>query len=101
MFTGNFREASAQSQEIQDISADTFEEFLYFLYAGDLRNEDFPVQELLAVADRYQVTDLLRLCESKMLRNINTDNAESIYRIVNSIQCNPALKQVSFDILRS
>lgn len=101
MFTGSFREATASKQEILDISADTFEEFLYFIYAGDIRNKDFSVQELFSVADRYQVADLIKVCEMKLLTSVNDDNAEAIYRLANRIECNTELKKVSFDILQS
>lgn len=102
MFTGNFREATAKEQEVKDVSADAFEEFLYFIYAGDLRNKDFPVEELIAIADRYQVTDLMRFCELKLLKSINDDNAEDTYRLANQIQSsNSELKRVAFDVLQS
>lgn len=95
MFTGGFCEATAKKQEIVDISADTFEELLYFIYAGDLRNPNLPVEELMIVADRYQVSDLIKLCEIKLLKSINDENAEAIYRMANQIQCNTELKKVS------
>ena len=101
MFTGSFRESTARKQEILDISADIFEEFLYFIYAGELRNPDFSVEELIFVADRYGVSDLLNLCEMKLLRSINDDNAETIFRMANQIQCNPELKKVAFEVLQS
>lgn len=101
MFTGSFREATASKQEILDISADTFEEFLYFIYAGAIRNKDFSVEELISVADRYQVTDLIKVCEMKLLTSVNDDNAEAIYRLANRIECNTELKKVAFDILQS
>lgn len=101
MFTGSFKESRSKKQEIKDISADTFEEFLYYIYAGDLRNPDYSVVELITVADRYEVSDLMKLCEMKLLKSINDDNAEDIYRIANQIQCNTELKTVAFAILQS
>lgn len=101
MFTGNFREATELRQEIQDVSADAFEELLNFIYSGHLRNQDFPVEELIIVADRYEVSDLLHACESKLLGNINDDNAEQIFRIANQIECNTELKKISFKLLQS
>lgn len=99
MFNGNFREATSASQEIEDISADTFEEFLYFLYAGDFRNKDFPVDELIRVADRYEVMDLVEACERKLMKEINSQNAEAIYEISNQIRCDPRLNKLAFDVL--
>lgn len=101
MFTGSFREATEKRQEIKDVSANAFEELLNFIYSGELRNEDFPVEELIAVADRFEVKDLMKMCESKLLKNINEDNAEATFRLASSIQCNAELKKVSFDILQS
>lgn len=101
MFNGNFREASSSQQEIQDISADTFEEFLYFVYAGELRNQDIAVHELIIVADRYEVKDLLKVCEKKLLLSINSDNAEDIFRLASRIECDNNVKQAAFDIIQS
>lgn len=102
MFTGNFREATAKEQEVKNVSADTFEEFLCFIYAGDLRNKDFPVDELIAVADRYQVLDLIRFCELKLLKSINDNNAENIFRLANKVHStSDELKKVAFDVLQS
>lgn len=101
MFNGDFRESKAEHQEIKDVPLGIFEEFMSFLYSGSLRNEDVPVDELIIVADRYQVPDLLQVCEAKLMRNINSDNAESIFRIASSIQCNSELKKVSFHVLQS
>lgn len=58
-------------------------------------------EELIVVADRYEVTDLLKMCEAKLLQSINDDNAESIFRLTCSIDCSPPLKKISFDVLRS
>ena len=74
MFTGNFRESTEKQQEIKDISADTFEEFLHFLYSGNLRNPNVNAEDLIIVADRYQVKDLVKVCETKLLKNINNGN---------------------------
>lgn len=101
MFTGNFSEATSKRQEVKDIDADTFEEFLYFIYTGDLRNEDFPVEDLIAVADRYEVADLMNVCETKLLSSINENNAEFVFRLTNRVQCNPELKKISFEVLQA
>lgn len=101
MFNGNFRESSADREEIKDISIETFDEFLHFIYTGSLRNEDYPVVELMIVADRYEVQDLLKVCELKLLNSIDSDNAESIFRLASTIQCNTELKKVAFDVIQS
>lgn len=102
MFTGSFREATSTEQEVKDVSADVFEEFLYFIYTGDIRNKDFPVEELISVADRYQVSDLMRFCELKLLKSIGDENAEKTFRLANKIHSsNSELKKVAFEVLQS
>ena len=101
MFSGNFRESTEKQEEIKDISADTFEEFLHFLYSGNLRNPNVDAEDLIIVADRYQVKDLMKVCETKLLKNINNGNAEAIYRLASKIQCNAELKKVSFELLQT
>lgn len=102
MFTGSFGEATGSQQEINDISADAFEELLHFIYTGELRNDEFPAEELIMIADRYEVADLVKLCEMKLLHHgINNNNAELIYHIANIIQCNTEIKKVAFDVLQS
>lgn len=100
MFNGNFRVALVGQQKIEDISAEVFEDFLHFLYSGELRS-DAHVYELILVADRYEVMDLVKVCEKKLLKNINSENAEKIFRIANQIEYDSVLKEVSFKILQS
>ena len=101
MFLGSFREATATELEVKHVSADTFEEFLYFIYAGNLRNKDFPIEELITVADRYEVLDLMKFCELKLIKNVNDDNAERIFRLAQNIHLpNSELKKISFEMLQ-
>lgn len=102
MFLGSFREATATELEVKDVSADTFEEFLYFIYAGTLRNKEFPIEELITVADRYEVLDLIKFCELKLIKNVNDDNAEKIFSLAQKIHLpNSELKKIAFEMLQT
>jgi hypothetical protein len=101
MFTGDFAESTAMQQEVKDVSAEAFEGLLHFIYTGNLPNDDVPIDEMITIADRYGVSDLVKLCETKLLLRIDSDNAEQIFRLTSSIQCNEEIKKTAFDILQS
>lgn len=101
MFTGSFREANGTVQEIKDITAAVFEELINFCYAGRLANTDFPAHELILVADRYQIPDLVKLCELKLLNEVTSETAEEIYFLVSQIPCHTQLKKTAFNTLQS
>jgi hypothetical protein len=102
MFTGDFRETTANEQEVEDVSADTFEELLHFIYSGKLRNKDFPVEDLLPIADRYEVEDLMKFCDQKLLKSINDENSEKIFQLSQKIQVpGSELTKIAFEILQS
>jgi hypothetical protein len=102
MFTGDFRETTAKEQEVEDVSASTFEELLHFIYTGDLRDKDFPVEDLLPIADRYEVIDLMKFCDQKLLKSINDENAERIFQLSQKIHVpGSELTKIAFEILQS
>lgn len=101
MFSGSFREATTKRQVIKNVSADAFEELLSFIYTGELRNEDFPIDDLISIADYYEVKDLVKVCEAKLLKDVNEDNAEIAFCIASNIECNSELKKIAFQILQS
>lgn len=100
MFSGCFRETKDSVQEIKEIEADVFKHFLSFCYAGRLESANFPAQELILVADRYQMPDLVRLCEIELLRNLNSKNAMEIFFLVSHIPCYTQLKETAFKLLQ-
>lgn len=51
---------------VDDVDPSTVEEFLYFVYTGEPRTPLLAKQELLKLADRYQLTTLVDLCRSAL-----------------------------------
>ena len=61
--------------KIDDTRPDVFEDFLRFLYTGEF-NVDADCNQLMKVADKYQVVTLKLLCQS-LLQEINADQLTS------------------------
>ncbi|CRK98816.1 CLUMA_CG012003, isoform B [Clunio marinus] len=100
MFTGSFLEKSSQSQKVSDVSVEAFGEMLRFLYTCKIQNLDY-VDELLAIAHRYQLTKLQKNCEFHMMNNIDDTNAYNVFQLSHRYRCSIELKQKSFKVLKS
>jgi BTB/POZ domain len=101
MFTGNFQEKNGKQREVLDASKEAFGELMRFIYTGEVLDFENHVEELLALADRYEVTDLQKICELKLMANLKDENAESIFQLAHQHQCNGELKQAAFSMLQS
>ncbi|GBN16480.1 Speckle-type POZ protein [Araneus ventricosus] len=73
MLTGEMKEKKNKYIEIEDISADTLEKFLFFLYTDVFEDFDAAV-DLYYAADKYQVERLRLLCSSHLIENVDIDN---------------------------
>jgi len=101
MFTVDMQEKSGKMQEILDIGKEAFEEFLRFIYTGEVVNLEENVEDLLVLADRYEVSDLQKVCESNLLTNLNVSNAKEVFQIAHRYSCDVELKKASFDMLQT
>lgn len=77
MFTSN---AFKSFQTIKNFSYEAVEEFLHFLYVGNIRNMNH-VQELLGLATQYSVQDLKTICEDIICDSITSATAMSILKL--------------------
>jgi len=64
---------------IEDVKADVFEELMTYIYSGQLPNLKEMSSELLAVADRYCILSLLRICMNNLLENMSVEDAAATY----------------------
>ncbi|GBN16478.1 Speckle-type POZ protein [Araneus ventricosus] len=75
MLTREMKEKINKYIEIEDISADTLEKFLAFLYTDAFEDLEWDaVAEVYYAADKYQVERLKFLCRSYFLKNDDFDN---------------------------
>ncbi|GFQ93316.1 speckle-type POZ protein A [Trichonephila clavata] len=65
--------------EISDISEETVEEMLQFIYSGEVGYLDVKnAMELYYAADKYELGSLKNICASIMVENVRTDNVIDI-----------------------
>lgn len=71
----DLKESYMNEVVIEDVEADAMQIFLEFVYGRDTSISDFDTAcSVLAVADKYDVPGLLRLCESTMVSNVRLAN---------------------------
>lgn len=75
MMNTNMCENQMNEATILDMTGPVLEEFLRFLYCGKLDHIDEFVAELLAAADKYDVSDLKPFCEALLAQEITPENA--------------------------
>lgn len=73
MFTHDSVEKQKSRVEIPDVSPETFEAFLTYLYTGTLTGdlEDTSAEKLLVVADKYGIEQLKSMCEEYLITRVN------------------------------
>lgn len=100
MFLSAMKEKRTSRVDIVDTSAEIFEEFLKYLYTGEIKDLTKIVEQVLAVADKYQVGDLKELCENCLLGNLCRDTVVKYVLIADKYRCT-LLKKKALEILRN
>ena len=69
----DMKEAKSGEIEINDISAETMETFLYYLYHEDVE-EKLVDTNLLFAADKYNIAGLVKVCNEYLKSNLSVEN---------------------------
>lgn len=101
MFATNMKESKSNEVVISDISYDTFEEMLFFIYSGKVTS-DFPtlVMDLFAASHKYQVEDLKKLCETEISENLSEENARDVLVFADIYDCDKNLIKEAFSLYK-
>lgn len=75
MFSSDMIESRTNEIEITDISIECFNAFLEFIYTGECEQLELLVKELLFVAVKYEVLDLIAAAGDKLVWTMNSSNA--------------------------
>lgn len=78
MLSVDMLESKKNHIDITDVDHEPFEEMLYYIYTGKVKNLDESAFELLPVADKYDLKELRRMCEEVLVKKLTTDNAAKI-----------------------
>ena len=81
MFTSEgFKESTGNATQINDFSGKTVEHFLKFIYGENLLKENF-TPELLLIAEKYEVKNLIQDCESALMKIIDAENIFELLKV--------------------
>lgn len=95
------QEAPENRMKIDDVSAVTFRSILDYIYTGSVSDMDQQkALDLLALADKFEVTLLKEICTDYLLSTINVfescDLAGKIFETAYKHNCSDDLIQTSF-----
>ncbi|XP_043282322.1 speckle-type POZ protein-like B [Venturia canescens] len=100
MFSSDMKEKHTGRVEIDDIRSEVFEEFLRYLYTGEIYNLKNIFEEILVVADKYDVCHLKEFCENHMLATLSDENVENYLLIAAKYYCTE-LKKRALEMLQN
>ncbi|CAK9101138.1 BTB and MATH domain-containing protein 40 [Durusdinium trenchii] len=86
MMSHNLKEKAEQEVVIQDFSSHGVEAFLRFLYSGTLEGSLSTLVEVVAIADKYQVSKLSRHCQDVLADQLSAETAWSIFEAADCFQ---------------
>lgn len=100
MFTGDLEEARTKTCTVDDITAETFDQLLRFIYRGEVpkvfgpkRFKGFP-KKLYEAAHFYQIEKLKKICSRKINKDLSFRNALEVFEWV---QIYDDFKQLKLD----
>lgn len=95
MFENKMQEHQLNQVIIEDFSAESVEEFLKFLYTGEIPDQK-NAMELFALASKYDVAQLKQICNDNILKNLDESNALEVLNLGN-LYSSDGIIQKSFE----
>ena len=75
MLQSKMMESKSREIKIDDADNDVLKEMLRYMYTAKVEDKFDKFRELLVVADKYQVLELVKYCGTKLVDTLNNDNA--------------------------
>jgi hypothetical protein len=79
MFKSNMKESLTNEVIIEDISYETFKDLLLYIYTEEIVDNFDNLQELTYSVVKYQINNLIEICERELIKTISSDNSEELY----------------------
>lgn len=102
VFAAAFKDHTEEYKEgkmyIEEFSPESIEEFLTFIYTGDVPRRD-NAMDLFAISAKYDVSQLKSISEIIVLHNINELNAIEVFSLGN-LYDSEKLKQAAFEAIK-
>lgn len=89
LFTHDFSEKDLRIVDFNDsgISYEQLYQLLRHIYSDNLKIESKYIDDLLSLADRYDIQSIKKKCEQIYAQHINVDTVCQIFNIANSFNC--------------
>ena len=78
MLQSNMLESINSKIKIDDADKDVLKEMLRYMYKGEVDKDFKNFKDLLVLADKYQVGELIKDCGTKIVESLNKDNVFEI-----------------------
>ena len=98
MFHHDCKESRNLVVNVEDVSAEVFQEILQYLYTGTAKKMDKLAMDILVAADKYQIDSLKEECVSTLSKKLAIDNAVNILVLAHLHNC-PELLQSTLDCM--
>ena len=85
MFENDTKENLERKIEIRDMDCSVVEDLIAFMYTGCVSNVKYCHQQLLLVADKYNIQELEELCLTELKKSITPSNVVEILSLVGMI----------------
>lgn len=60
---------------VTDHTSEAVSDMLEYMYSGQLKNLDKMAEELFQLADKYNISNLKKICEEILIKKLSLDNA--------------------------
>ncbi|XP_065209122.1 speckle-type POZ protein-like [Planococcus citri] len=77
MFTTNTQESVANTIKVDNVTRETFEDMLLYIYTGKTRNLDRTAYALLPAANQFRLDELKKICEDFIIDDLCIGNVSN------------------------
>jgi BTB/POZ domain len=93
-------ESSDNFCHVKDVSKETFEQFLRYIYTDETGSLNKNAEELMVLAVRYEMEELKTACEKHLEAELDESNAIEMFRFANCYAFKGQLKVKAFQIMQ-
>jgi len=97
VFKSMFQKVPNENREVTTASADSIRALMKYLYTDNLKNEDI-TEDLMALAEKYELLQLREKCLPLLIKKINVENCLKMY-VYGQLHNYEPLKYAAFQIL--
>ncbi|KAK7286992.1 hypothetical protein RJT34_22387 [Clitoria ternatea] len=98
MLDSDMLESRSGTIKIANVSYETLQAFVDYLYTAETCLDDQMAGELLALGEKYQVKNLKPYCEKFFISNLNWDKSLKLFAFANKHNCEQ-LRSASLDVI--